>query len=853
MMYLLKHRFQRIVIAIMLSGVLLWESSLAALARVEYTDFTQCKVDAFLSRNSESERLQTALEQDVTNIALAHEYAGAYAQLIHQYNTIDVHCRPLLNTIYRNGIGDQWNIDLSRDEIQDAIIQEYGARAVRLQLQKLANFSTGEDRGAGLFNRALDQLIFNRTLLENNEALLKEMVQQQAYAQVYGQGSSIDTTSPDFDIKNYIDSFYKIKKETMLSSVEEYNTTISELQKLVLALGVASGAVDRAIERGAPIANLFTSSNEFITSMGLPWNDVVALAFGWPGMVEISNYYTNYRLNNASEALNSESMMLLYAALDMEKEDWTPGGLPASKRFSVPELSDELYSALIEEYPSQTGTAHAKSISRDKNIWYYALPVSAGVILIGGIVAFSGFWASVGMIAIEGADIAVGGGEVFEKSISKMISVLSKGDRLKADLAGVFARNFWDWVVKGGIVGLASARKSAGMQVFTQPRTRGLAQRGMFGSTGRSRVQGYRSRAGQIAVPTQRTGTLSDKLDKMKQATLNVFNQVTGRSLTDAIKQRTARFIEELGYQANIRFKIFDRTSSEYLSGLNAVKVFDHATIMMQEDDFLKIIYDKGMIRPVNELQHVSPNFVAAAKKYEQLGQDGMIFAGRTMPWEKEFGAKVNGGVGIIFNKEVAHQPGSIVNAVNSKNPNGWFVKPSPEEIKQGMVRMPDPRGDFVTIGNLKKPYAQWKSRIIPDEESRIDFTAQLYANIFSWAKQNNLSTKTPKEMAVAVSRWYAKVGKQADTDIFPEVLLKGAKSPDDVYAYLFPEALINKLKTVSATADPETRSLIEKVLSKAVPYMKNKEGVVDADRYGKITEALGEVLDSTSHAKNLQ
>jgi hypothetical protein len=217
------------------------------------------------------------------------------------------------------------------------------------------------------------------------------------------------------------------------------------------------------------------------------------------------------------------------------------------------------------------------------------------------------------------------------------------------------------------------------------------------------------------------------------------------------------------------------------------------------------------------------------------------------MPWEKEFGTKIGGGIGVVLKKEVVQRPETIVNYVNSRSPSGWFTKPSAEQAKQGMSRVPSADGDFVKLAISPKPFPQWKFHSMPDEDARVDFTAQVFANIFKWAGERGMSTKTAKEMAKAISQWNVAVGKRAETEVFPETLLKGSVSPDDVYAYLLPETTLNRLNTLLVTADQETKLAIKKILDKSVPYMRGQNGVVDPDRYGKVTEALGELLETAS------
>ncbi len=851
-----KQQYWRTALAVLLCAAVLLQSPGVVFARIKYSDFAKCKPDGLMLQKSQSDKLEKTLEQDVTDIALAHKFARSYAQYIASYNALDVHCRPLLDAKYHSD--GLWAIGLSETEISDVIVEEYASRAVRLQLQKLAGVSVEENQGSGLYYRALDQLIVNRELLANDEAPLKALIDKQVYTYVYGPNSAVDTKSPDFDIKDYKTSFYNIKKATMWSSGREYDTKIAELQKLVIALGVVSGAVGRAVDPGVPIGALFTSPDTFIPSMDLPYNDGIALAFKTSALKEIGNYYTNYKLNKSDDALNAESMMILYAALDLEKTDWTPTGHGASSfKFGVPELADGLYAALIEQYPKQWGAAQARAIAQTKNVWFYSLPV-AGVFLAGGIAAFSGFWATVGLIAIEGADHALGGGETFQNGISNIVMAMSKGDRDAGTLAGSDARILWDWGFKGGAMGIVAIRGSAfagSLKTFAQTRMRQFAQRGWFGPRGRAGRMAYRSRAGQIVLPTQRAGSLSEKLAATKGVpppipapVVDVFQAATGRALTATVIKQTSEQLDNLFYQTAVRFHAFSRASREYAAGLNAVKIFDHPTVMMVEDDFINIVRDKGVIRPVSELKHLSSDLAKAAEKYAALGQSDRVFAGRTIPWEKEFGTKIGGGIGVVMKKEVAQGPETIVNYVNSKSPSGWFAKPSAEQAKQGMLRVPSEHGDFVKLAISPKPVPHWKIHTMPSEDARVDFTAQVFANIFKWAGERGMSTKTAKEMAKAVSQWSAVVGKRAETEVFPETLLNGSKSLDDVYAYLLPETTLNRLKGLLVTADQETKKVISKILDKGVPYMREKNGVVNPDRYGKITEALGELLDSASN-----
>lgn len=827
-------------------------------AALVFKDFSQCEPVSYLLADRKSSAYQQELEKDISDIVLAHIFASAYAKSVEEHDKLDDHCLPLFDIQYDPSVGrDDWDLGAKSQDVTDAVVDEYAAKAVWLQLQKLAGISSGEERGEGLYYRALDQLIVNRELLRNKEALLLGIVDRQAYAYVDNPESHIDKNAPNFDIRDYKLTFYNQKKSIMLSSVEEYDAIISKLQQIVVGFGVVSGAVDRAVERGVSIKDLFSSPEAFIRSMDLPYNEQIAAVMHLPVMVEINNYYTNYRLNKFEDALNAESMMLLYAALDMEKEDWTPAGLPdQSLRLGVPELADSIYNTLAQVYPHQWGATQAKSIQNSKNTMFLK-SLAGGVVIVGGIAVVSSFWGTVGLIAIEGADYVAGGRGYFKDRVVDILTAVSEGDRSTASQFGSTAETLWDWVFKGGFIGIGAVRGEAllGSTIkFAQTRSETIARRGLFGSTVRSARMSARSRAGSMVIARERAtvlegaaikGSLSERIAKravdQAKSVASVatgiaenFQRITGLTWTAELQNHTKNKIEQLFLKVGVRIKQFEPTSPHYTKGLEVAQRFNKPSIVQSKVKFLSTVDSGGVLKPATEL----PDYARQAGDYVRLQQENTIFAGKTIPYEAAFGRKGGATVGIIVKEDVAKRSGTTTTLTDS---GGLQYKGT--KLPDGTIQRELLLSDVVDVLGKKIPL--WKGQQLTSPQAYFDYTAQLFANVSEYASQNNLSLKTLKDWGDAAIKWQQHYfpGGRVPYDLFPELQIVGRVGPDDIYAYLLPTDVIVELKEkLAKTSSPELQKVIRAILDKTVNYTKN-----DPDKYGKLTEALGALLDDAS------
>jgi len=678
------------------------------------------------------------------------------------------------------------DLDTATAHIANEITEAYADAAV-YQYFTLFALPGSKSSAEGLYYEIVTRLQQNKRLFNSHQDL-----RDIAYKLAYGALAK-PTTDPEVNIPRAAEQMYTARLEQMLKSNEAYDESIAEAAQVALNMAAVAAGMHKAIAAEEPLDDLMGTlqqREQFMERYGFGVDEGLRRVLRHPLLRELSFLRASLLKHDKEKAESAKALMMLYAALDAEKESYqkffsnpTTGLYEKDDEgplaLGVPEFADTIYSYIQTTYEHTSARDYAEKILKRKNEGLVSGldALVLGGAIVGGIAggtlaAVSAGWVSAGTViatvALEGADLAVGFGD----SLTGVPFVL------------------WEMVFKnvaiGGITGIA---KEGLKGLAVQGVSRDARRLFTFGllpprSSARFTHAARYSRAGAVTLAVSAERGLSKRtigalLAEQARAAAAKATQILARvaafrplsKLEETILNK--KLINGVWENANgLRIPLqASKDAALRARALEFAARLDRPSIAMREESFVRFVKSGGRVTP-------GPTRANEAL-YEELKQAGKGFAAKYLPFTK-FAKKHNKPVLVFFEAEGAAKTAQSVTPLDT----GLYIR---EGGNMTTGFRPDGlTGNGAGLSNRGKPL--WLEHKFTSKEQETEYLVRYFEaleqqqgemSMQAYEKFNTLSYDTLPEMQFDLATAQMQMDEALVTTPTINLLKKELLNPD--------------------------------------------------------------------------